>query len=159
MSIYTPLNANDKVALPHVSAIKIGIVTAEWNRHITGVLLEGAKEVLLSQGIIAENIICNDVPGSFELPLAAQWLAHKEEIDAVICLGCVIKGDTPHFDFVCQAATNGILEVGLKYNKPVIFGVITTNNEQQALDRAGGSLGNKGSEAAITALKMLAIKR
>ncbi len=158
MSTHSPISAFEKLKITHVNAIKIGIVTAEWNKHITGVLLQGAIDTLLNQGIQKDNIICKEIPGSFELPLSAQWLAQKEEIDAVICIGCVIKGDTPHFDYVCLAATNGILEVGLKFNKPVIFGVITTNSEQQALDRAGGILGNKGSEAAYTALKMLMIK-
>ena len=95
------------------------------------------------------------MPGSFELPLAAQWMAQVEEIDAVVCLGCVIQGETRHFDFICQAVAQGIIEVGLKYNKPVIFGVLTPSTQQQALDRAGGKHGNKGDEAAITAIKML----
>jgi 6,7-dimethyl-8-ribityllumazine synthase len=158
MSTYTPVALSEKLIVPNVHSIKIGIVIAEWNKHITSVLKQGAIETLVDQGILKENIICKEIPGSFELPLAAQWLAQKEEIDAILCLGCVIKGDTPHFEYVCQAATDGILQVGLKYNKPVIFGVITTNNEQQAKDRSGGILGNKGSEAAITALKMLMIK-
>jgi 6,7-dimethyl-8-ribityllumazine synthase len=95
------------------------------------------------------------VPGSYELSLGAQWLAQQEEIDAVICLGCVIQGETPHFDYICQAVANGITNVGLKFNKPVIFGVLTTLNLQQAIDRAGGKHGNKGDEAAATAIKML----
>ena len=158
MSDKSPVNDEKIIELPEIASIKIGIVTAEWNRHITGILLHAAMKELLRQGISKANIFCKDVPGSFELPLAAQWLAQNEEIDAVLCLGCVIRGDTPHFDFVCQAATNGILEVGLKYNKPVIFGVITVNSEIQAAERSGGIHGNKGTEAAITALKMLAIK-
>ncbi len=132
----------------------IGIATAQWNAHITHKLLQGAAKVLNYYNIQFVEV---QVPGSFELPLAAQKLAQKENINAIICLGCVIQGDTKHFDYVCQAAAHGILEVGLKYNKPVIFGLLTTNNEQQALDRAGGILGNKGIEAVITALKMLDI--
>jgi 6,7-dimethyl-8-ribityllumazine synthase len=98
------------------------------------------------------------VPGSFELPLAAQWSAKKKKIDAVICLGCVIQGETRHFEFINQSVAQGIKDVGLKYNKPVIFGVLTTDNMRQAMDRAGGKHGNKGDEAAITAIKMLAIQ-
>lgn len=95
------------------------------------------------------------MPGSFELSLGALWVAEKKDIDAVICLGCVIQGDTPHFDYICQAVAYGITEVGLKTKKPVIFGVLTTLDKQQALERAGGKYGNKGEEAAITALEML----
>ena len=95
------------------------------------------------------------VPGSFELTLAAQWMAEKKDIDAVICLGCVIQGETRHFEFICQAVAQGITNVGLKFNKPVIFGVLTPDTKQQAIDRAGGKHGNKGDEAAITAIKML----
>ena len=103
----------------------------------------------------AEHILRKQVPGSFELTLGAQWCAQQKEIDAVICLGCVIKGETRHFDFICDAVAQGITQVNLTYNKPVIFGVLTTQTQQQALDRAGGKHGNKGDEAAITAIKML----
>ncbi len=136
----------------------MGIVVAAWNNHITDVLLKGAKDTLLGFGLSADQIQSLSVPGAFELPLGAQML-FQQQCDAVICLGCVIKGDTPHFDYVCQAATDGILQVGLSQNKPCIFGVITTNNEQQALDRADGKLGNKGAEAALTACWMLAAKQ
>lgn len=136
----------------------MGIVVAAWNNHITDVLLKGAKDTLLGFGLSADQIHSLSVPGAFELPLGAQML-FQQQCDAVICLGCVIKGDTPHFDYVCQAATDGILQVGLSQNKPCIFGVITTNNEQQALDRADGKLGNKGAEAALTACWMLAAKQ
>jgi 6,7-dimethyl-8-ribityllumazine synthase len=134
---------------------KIGIVVAEWNDQITDSLLSAALEILINHGAKPKNINIKYVPGSFELPLAAQYLASQKETDAVICLGCVIQGETRHFDFICDAVANGITNVGLKYNKPVIFGVLTTNNIQQALDRAGGKHGNKGEEAAITAVKML----
>lgn len=134
---------------------KFGIVVAEWNETITGALLEGAIETLLEQGAQRENIKVHYVPGTFELSLGAQLLAQKDSIDTVICLGCVIQGETRHFDFICDAVANGITNVGLKYNKPVIFGVLTTDTMQQALDRAGGKHGNKGEEAAITAIKML----
>ncbi|MCF6360415.1 MAG: 6,7-dimethyl-8-ribityllumazine synthase [Cyclobacteriaceae bacterium] len=133
---------------------QFGIVVAEWNETITGALLEGAIETLLEQGVKRDNIKVHYVPGSFELSLGAQFLAQKETIDAVISLGCVIQGETRHFDFICDAVAQGITNVGLKYNKPVIFGVLTTDTMQQALDRAGGKHGNKGEEAAITAVKM-----
>jgi 6,7-dimethyl-8-ribityllumazine synthase len=134
---------------------KFGIVVAEWNTEITGALFSGAIETLLQHGAKRDNIISKSVPGTFELSLGAQWLASNPEIDAVICIGCVIHGETPHFDYICQAVSYGITEVGLKFNKPVIFGVLTTNTQQQALDRAGGKHGNKGDEAAATAIKML----
>ncbi|MCH7407768.1 6,7-dimethyl-8-ribityllumazine synthase [Belliella sp. DSM 111904] len=134
---------------------KFGIVVSEWNDEITSALFGGALETLLKYGVKKENIFKKEVPGSFELTLGAQWLAELEEIDAVICLGCVIQGETRHFDFICDAVAHGITNVGLKYNKPVIFGVLTPDTMQQALDRAGGKHGNKGDEAAITAVKML----
>jgi len=134
---------------------KFGIVVAEWNAEITDALYAGVIDTLLQHGAKKENIIRKSVPGTFELSLGAQWLASNPEIDAVICIGCVIQGETPHFDYICQAVSYGITEVGLKFNKPVIFGVLTTDNQQQALDRAGGKHGNKGDEAAATAIKML----
>lgn len=134
---------------------QFGIVVSEWNDQITDALLEGALETLLDQGAKRKNIKVHYVPGSFELSLGAQFLAQIDSIDAVITLGCVIQGETRHFDFICDAVAQGITNVGLKYNKPVAFGVLTPNNLQQALDRAGGKHGNKGEEAAITAIKML----
>jgi len=138
-----------------ITSKKFGILVSEWNDEITESLFSGAVDTLLKHGAKKENIFRKNVPGSFELPLAAQWLAAMEEIDAIICIGCVIQGETRHFDFICDAVANGITNVGLKFNKPVIFGVLTPNNQQQALDRAGGKHGNKGDEAAITAIKML----
>jgi 6,7-dimethyl-8-ribityllumazine synthase len=134
---------------------KIGIVVSEWNDQVTDSLYNATLEVLLKEGISSKNIILKYVPGSFELTLGAQYLAQEKQIDAVICLGCVIQGETRHFDFICDAVANGLTKVGLKYNKPVVFGVLTTNTMQQALDRAGGKHGNKGEEAAYTAIKML----
>ncbi len=134
---------------------QFGIVVAEWNETITGALLEGAIETLLEQGAVRENIKVHYVPGTFELSLGSQFLAQLKDFDAIISLGCVIQGETRHFDFICDAVAQGITNVALKYNKPVIFGVLTTNTMQQALDRAGGKHGNKGDEAAITAVKML----
>ena len=134
---------------------KIAIVVAEWNEDITEALFQGAHDALLKLGVKKENIIRKNVPGSFELPLGAQWMVDQKEVAAVIALGCVIQGDTPHFDYICQAVANGIMKVNLKANKPVAFGVITTLNKKQALERAGGKLGNKGEEAALTVVKML----
>jgi 6,7-dimethyl-8-ribityllumazine synthase len=99
------------------------------------------------------------VPGSFELTLGAQFLAEYDDLDAVLCLGCVIQGETPHFTYICQGVTQGITQLNMEYNLPFIFGVLTTLNQQQAIDRAGGKLGNKGDEAAITAIKMAALQR
>jgi 6,7-dimethyl-8-ribityllumazine synthase len=144
-----------KVKTVKLAKKKFAIVVAEWNEEITEALYEGAVNSLLSHGVKPNHIIRKTVPGSFELSLAGLWMAEKKDIDAVLCLGCVIQGDTPHFDYICQAVAYGITEAGLKTRKPVIFGVITTLNKQQALDRAGGKHGNKGEEAAITAIKML----
>ena len=134
---------------------KFSIVVAEWNEDITEPLFQGAYDALVLLGVKKQHIIRKNVPGSFELPLAAQWEAEKKDIAAVICLGCVIQGDTPHFDYVCQGVSYGIMKVSLKTNKPVAFGVLTTLTKQQAMDRAGGKLGNKGEEAALTVVKML----
>ena len=139
----------------NIGKIKIGVVSSEWNSEITDALFSSAFQTLLKAGIRKENIIIRKVPGSFELTLGSQWLAQKEEIDAVIALGCVIQGETRHFEFICQAVSHGVTDVSLKYNKPVIFGLLTPDTHQQALDRAGGKYGNKGEEAAATALKML----
>lgn len=141
--------------IPDISHKKFGIVVSEWNDQVTESLFESAVETLIKYGAKKKNIFRKNVPGSFELTLGAQWLAELNEIDAVICLGCVIQGETRHFDFICDAVAHGITNVALKYNKPVIFGVLTPNTLQQALDRAGGKHGNKGDEAAITAIKML----
>lgn len=135
---------------------KIAIVVAEWNEEITESLYEGAVAGLITGGVPKKSIVRINVPGSFELTLGAQRAAQQKDVAAVICLGCVIQGDTPHFDYICQAVAYGITEVNLKFNKPVVFGVLTTLNKKQALERAGGKLGNKGEEAADTALKMLA---
>jgi 6,7-dimethyl-8-ribityllumazine synthase len=138
-----------------LSKKKFAIVVAEWNEEITEALYDGAVSSLLSHGVKKNNIIRKVVPGTFELSLGGLWMAEDKKIDAVICLGCVIQGDTPHFDYICQAVAYGITEAGLKSKKPVIFGVLTTLNKQQAMDRAGGKFGNKGEEAALTAIKML----
>ncbi len=138
--------------------MSIGIVVAEWNAEITNSMQDAAIAFLIEKGIQKKNISVHSVPGSFELPLGAQYLAQLKQIDAVIALGCVIQGETRHFDFICDACAHGITRVGLDNNKPVIFGVLTTNTLQQAKDRAGGKHGNKGIEAAETALKMVLLK-
>lgn len=149
LSTYSGRNIQD------ISKKRFAIVVAEWNSEITEALYSGAYDTLLKHGAKKENIIRKTVPGSFELSLGAQWMAQDKKTDAVICLGCVIQGDTKHFDFICHSVSLGLTHVALKYNKPVIFGVLTPNTQQQALDRAGGKHGNKGDEAAITAIKML----
>ncbi|MDR1725993.1 MAG: 6,7-dimethyl-8-ribityllumazine synthase [Bacteroidales bacterium] len=132
----------------------IGIVVSEWNKEITSSLLHGAITALLDNNVDEKDIYIQYVPGSYELPFAAAALIDKKKFDAVICLGCIIHGETPHFEFISQAVSNGIMQVSLKTQIPVIFGVLTTNNIEQARERAGGKHGNKGVEAAITALKM-----
>lgn len=134
--------------------LKIGIVVSEWNANITESLLSGALDCLLANGVKPKHITTIRVPGTYELALGAQWLAQDNKIDAVIALGCVIQGETRHFDFICDAAANGIMRVGLDFNLPTVFGVLTTNTLEQAQERAGGKHGNKGVEAAETALKM-----
>ena len=141
-----------------VSKFKFGIVVAEWNEQVTESLYSGAYQTLIGAGANRDNIERMNVPGTFELSLGGQWMAERKDIDAVICLGCVIQGETRHFDFICDAVANGITNVSLKFNKPVIFGVLTPNTMKQALDRAGGKHGNKGDEAAATAIKMLSVK-
>ncbi len=141
--------------VPSAKGMKIAIVVAEWNNNITEGLYNGAFQALLDCGCDHASIKRENVPGSFELALGAQILLEKDNsIDAVICLGSVIQGETKHFDYVCQTTANGIKDVSLKYNKAVIFGVLTDNTLQQAIDRSGGKHGNKGTEAAITAIKM-----
>jgi len=149
LSDYSQKNIKD------ISESNFAVVVSEWNEEVTEALYQGAFETLLANGAKRENIIRKNVPGSFELSMGAQWMAQEDSIDAVICIGCVVQGETKHFDFICDAVAHGITNVSLKYNKPVIFGVLTPNTQKQALDRAGGKYGNKGDEAAITAVKML----
>ena len=145
--------------IPNAEGFRIGIVVSRWNPDITSALYQGALDTLNHHGVQEEDIVLYKVPGSFELPLGAQWLMEGEEFDAVLCLGCVIQGETRHFDFICDAVSKGIMDLNLKYSKPVIFGVLTTENQEQALDRAGGKHGNKGVEAAITALQMIGLRK
>ena len=143
------------------SELKIAIVTSEWNSEITDRLLSGAKSALEKFGIPDKNIKCIAVPGSFELPMGAQMFIEESEPlpHAIICLGCIIRGETSHFDFVGNTVSQGIKDVGLKYNIPIIFGVLTDDNKDQSLARSGGDLGNKGEEAGVTAVKMALLQR
>lgn len=153
------LSAYDIESVPSGKGYKFGIVVAEWNYEITGALAQGAIDTLKRHDVLDKNITVHHVPGTFELPLGGQFFAEYSDVDAIIILGCVIQGETRHFDFICHGVTQGTTDLNLKYNKPFIFGVLTTENEQQALDRAGGKLGNKGDEAAVTAIKMVALKQ
>jgi 6,7-dimethyl-8-ribityllumazine synthase len=153
------LSEYDPSTLPSSKAMKFVIVVSEWNKEITESLLKGAYDALLKSGTIADNIIVEHVPGSFEIPYAAKLLAEKMKPDAVICLGCVIQGETRHFDFICQSVTQGLTELNLRFTIPFIFGILTTKNIEQAKERAGGNKGNKGVEAAVTAIKMAAMRR
>jgi 6,7-dimethyl-8-ribityllumazine synthase len=150
-----PLKSGKIQSRINVAKKRFAIIVAEWNEEITDALYESAFGTLKSHGVKAENIVKKSVTGTFELSLGALWMGEKKDIDAVICLGCVIQGETPHFDYICQAVAYGITEAGLKTRKPVVFGVLTTLDKKQALDRAGGKYGNKGEEAALTAIKML----
>lgn len=153
----TPSFKKDSLNQPE--DIKIGIVVSRWNDDITSNLLNGAQKIIEDAGISADHLIIEWVPGSFELPLGAQYLIEYKNVDAVICLGCVIRGETAHFDFVCKGCSEGILNVSLKYNRPVMFGVLTDDNRQQSKARSGGKLGNKGEEAALAVLEMIKLKQ
>lgn len=152
------LSAYDPENVPDAGKMRFGIVVAEWNESVTGALLKGAVNTLVKHGARESNIEVKWVPGTFELSLGAQFFAEYRNVDAVIVLGCVIQGETRHFDFICQGVTQGITDLNLKYNKPFIFGVLTTATLQQARDRAGGKHGNKGDEAAVTAIRMASLQ-
>ena len=149
------LNLHENRNLEAIPDKRIAIVVSEWNSEITEALLQGCINALKEYLAKDSNIQVKYVPGSFELSYGASHEASKKDIDAVVCLGCIIKGETPHFDFISQAVANGITEVAIKFNKPTIFGVLTTNDQEQARERAGGKHGNKGYEAGITAIKMI----
>lgn len=148
------LSSYDPESIPDASSMRFAIIVSEWNEEITGALLEGCLNTLKKHGASEANINVSLVPGSFELSYGAKLYAEQNKFEAIICLGCVIQGETPHFNYVCQGVTNGITELNIRYQTPVIFGVLTTDNLQQAKDRAGGKHGNKGDEAALTAIKM-----
>jgi 6,7-dimethyl-8-ribityllumazine synthase len=146
-------------ALEDPHKIKIGIVRSKWNDEITSKLLSGAIALLAKADIPSENISCIDVPGSYELPMGAKILLANSKADAIVCLGCVIKGETDHDKFINQAVANGLMQLSLITGTPCIFGLLTVHDRQQALDRAGGTHGNKGIEAAATALTMIDLKK
>lgn len=154
MSAYEYLK-NNTIAIPDAHKMRLGIVVCEWNNNITDVLLEGALNTLKSNGVDEANILVKRVPGSFELIYGCSQMLKQSTVDAVIAIGCVIKGDTPHFDYICSATTQGLTTLNTLYDKPVIFGVLTVNTLDQALERTGGNLGNKGDEFAVTAIKMI----
>lgn len=145
--------------LPSAKDMKFGVVVAEWNPEITGALAQGAVKTFIEAGCDEANVTVKYVPGTFELPLGAQFFAEYTDVDAVVVLGCVIQGDTRHFDYVCDGVTQGVTQLSLSLNIPIGFGVLTVNNMQQALDRCGGVLGNKGDECAATVIKMVALQR
>ena len=152
------LSDYNKDSLPDVSNLRFGIVVSQWNDDITDGLFKGAYETLLDCGVSSENILKLEVPGSFELIYGAKIL-YKKNCDAIICLGSVIQGETKHFDYVCQGVTNGIKDLNIALDIPIIFGVLTDNTVEQAINRSGGKHGNKGVEAAITAIKMAYLNR
>jgi len=149
------LSQYDLSEIEQVSGKKIAVVTAQWNFEVTGAMECACVETLKKHGVEEHNIVRVSAAGSFELPFVAKQCILKYDADAVICIGCIIQGETRHFDFIAQACANGIMQLGLESNVPVIFGVLTTNNMQQAIDRSGGKHGNKGIEAAVACLKLL----
>ncbi|MFN8310684.1 MAG: 6,7-dimethyl-8-ribityllumazine synthase [Chitinophagales bacterium] len=151
LSSYTPAE------VPNGAEYRIGIVVSEYHSEITFALRDGAVETLLQNGVLRENIVVDYVPGAFELPLGAQLVFTGMECDAVIALGCVVKGDTEHDVYINTAVANELMMLGTEYEAPFVFGLLTTNTMQQAKDRSGGKLGNKGTECAVAALKMLAL--
>ncbi len=156
----TNLSEYDPTQVPSGKDYTIGIAVAEWNSEITHALAQGALETLRQYDVKEDNIKLYHVPGSFELTTAADlMLTNDKKMDAVICIGCVIQGETRHFDFICEAVSQGVTNVSIKHGKPVIFSLLTTNDMQQAKDRAGGKHGNKGVEGAVTALKMVAFQK
>lgn len=148
------LSDYDIESVPPANRFRFGIVVAEWNFEVTSALLKGAFRTLLQHGALEDNVVVKYVPGSFELTLGAQYFAEYTNVDAIICIGCIIQGETPHFNYICDSVTQGITQLNTTYNIPFIFGVLTTDNLQQAMDRAGGKHGNKGDEAAVAAIKM-----
>ncbi len=150
----TNLSNYDKTTIPNSKHLRFGIVVSEWNPNITENLFNGAKDTLLEHGVIENNIIRMDVPGSFELIYGCKKMLETQNVDAVIAIGTVIQGETKHFDFVCDGVTQGIKDLNIKYDAPTIFCVLTDNTMQQSIDRSGGKHGNKGVECAVAAIKM-----
>ncbi|MDH3247109.1 MAG: 6,7-dimethyl-8-ribityllumazine synthase [Saprospiraceae bacterium] len=153
------LSDYDRSNLPDISALKFGIVVSKWNAEITNALKDGCVDTLKGHGASDENIFIVQVPGSFELPAGARMIDDKYNLDAVICLGCVIKGETSHNEYINQAVATGLVQLGIARSKPYIFGILTPDNQKQARDRAGGKHGNKGVEAAVAAIEMATLKK
>ena len=152
------LSDYNEANMPEASAFRFGIVVSEWNKDITHALYEGCFDTLVKHGVEPDNIRTVQVPGSFELPFGAKLLIANDKFDAVICLGCVIKGETSHNEYINQAVAGGLTNLSVLSSTPCIFGVLTPDTEEQALDRAGGKYGNKGVEAATTALRLAGLK-
>ena len=153
------LSQYDKNTIPNAKDFRFGIVVSEWNDTITNGLFEGAQAALLDCGTLPENIIRWDVPGSFELIFGSKKMIQTQNLDCVIAIGCVIKGETMHFEFVCEGVTQGIKDLNVQYDVPTIFCLLTDNTMQQSIDRSGGKHGNKGTEAAIAAIKMVNLNK
>jgi 6,7-dimethyl-8-ribityllumazine synthase len=147
-----------RATVPSASDMRFGIVVSEWNAVVTEALLKGAVQTLRKAGCAEHNILVKYVPGAFELPLGAQFFAEYTDVDAVIALGCVIQGETRHFEYICSGATQGIMQLQINWNMPIAFGLLTTDTMEQALARAGGAHGNKGDEAAATAINMVKLQ-
>lgn len=139
--------------------LRVGVVVARFNEFITRRLLEGCQEALRRHGVRPEDVTVAWVPGSFELPLAAQTMARSGSYDAIVCLGCVVRGETAHFDYVAGSAASGVAQAALATGVPVIFGVLTTNTMEQAMERSGGRLGNRGYDGAVAAIEMADLLR
>ncbi|MBO0329382.1 6,7-dimethyl-8-ribityllumazine synthase [[Muricauda] lutisoli] len=148
------LSVYDKNKIPNAKELRFGIVVSEWNDEITEALYQGAEEALLDCGALAENIIRWNVPGSFELTFGCKKMIQTEKVDAIVAIGSVIRGETSHFDFVCSATAQGIKDLNVAHDVPVIFCVLTDDNIEQSRARSGGKHGNKGTEAAIAAIQM-----
>lgn len=152
------LSSYDENNIPSAEEMKFGIIVSDWNKEITHALYEGCYDTLIKHGAKEENIKTVQVPGTFELPTGARMLAQSESLDGYICIGCVIKGETSHNEYINMSVAQTLSNMGAMSGKPFVFGVLTPNDQQQALDRAGGKYGNKGVEAAVTALRMVALK-
>ena len=153
------LSDYDPKSVPSAAGMRFAIVVSEWNSKITGALMQGAIDTLVANGACEDDIQVKMVPGSFELIYGSAQFVKSGSVDAVIAIGCVIRGDTPHFDYICQGTTQGLATLNIQYDVPVIYGLLTCNNMEQAEDRCGGMLGNKGDECAVTAIKMVDYQR
>ncbi len=153
------LSTYDESNLPSAAGLSFGIVVSDWNTDITHVLYQGCLDTLLKHGVAEDDIRTAQVPGSFELPVGAKIMAGVKRFDAIICLGCVIKGETQHDEYINNAVATGLTNLSIASGIPCIFGVLTPNNHEQALERAGGKHGNKGVEAAVTAIRMASLRK